>query len=159
MTTEDILIEREKTHGSFKDFADMRVAAGDILGYAKNNKLNAMQKVSIAMVLTKLCRILVGDPNFADHWDDISGYAMLGKTWSSTSGIMLALDPSYGTSAKMLTGASSTDSIDEQNSAAESEYFWCIGCDRWMKGKAASFVVDADGTKLYNCHSCDQFCA
>ena len=30
----------------------------------------------IEMIEHKLCRILCGDPNFRDHWQDIAGYAM-----------------------------------------------------------------------------------
>jgi hypothetical protein len=34
------------------------------------------QKEGIEMIEHKLCRILCGDPNFRDHWQDITGYAM-----------------------------------------------------------------------------------
>jgi hypothetical protein len=34
------------------------------------------QKEGIEMIEHKLCRILCGDPNFRDHWQDIAGYAM-----------------------------------------------------------------------------------
>lgn len=32
------------------------------------------------MILAKIARIVSGDPNHADHWDDIAGYALLGKS-------------------------------------------------------------------------------
>ena len=39
------------------------------------------------MILLKIARIICGDPTYADHWDDIAGYAMLGK------GIKFVEDP------------------------------------------------------------------
>jgi len=35
--------------------------------------------LALEMISLKLARIICGDPNFADHWDDIAGYAELGK--------------------------------------------------------------------------------
>lgn len=40
-------------------------------------KLNDSQKETIYMVCHKMARILTGDPNHIDSWQDISGYAML----------------------------------------------------------------------------------
>jgi hypothetical protein len=31
------------------------------------------------MILHKLARVLSGNPDNADHWDDIGGYARLGR--------------------------------------------------------------------------------
>lgn len=89
MKTEDILNEREKTHGDFGDFAEL---------WAKLNRAirehteeqdrpfpaiyplrTRIHTTAICMILNKIARIICGDPNFADHWDDIAGYAMLGK--------------------------------------------------------------------------------
>jgi len=39
----------------------------------------AAQGEAIHMICVKLARIVCGDPNHADHWDDIAGYARLGK--------------------------------------------------------------------------------
>lgn len=41
--------------------------------------LPAHQQEAIEMILTKISRIACGDPNHADHWNDIAGYAYLGK--------------------------------------------------------------------------------
>lgn len=79
MKTEDILNEREKTHGDFEEFAKVRVSLARSLGLSKRTNLTAAQSIAASMILTKLARIVCGDPNFADHWDDIAGYAMLGK--------------------------------------------------------------------------------
>lgn len=41
------------------------------------SKLSPEQRESIDMIAVKLSRILVGNPNHADHWTDLSGYATL----------------------------------------------------------------------------------
>ena len=87
--TEEILNEREKTHGDFEEVANlaynMKKAIDSYLAFDRkgpddNNKvLKKKHLISINMILLKIARIICGDPNFADHWDDIAGYAMLGK--------------------------------------------------------------------------------
>lgn len=79
MSTEDILQEREKTHGDFEAFAKLRVELAKTVGLSKSCKLNDVQSIAMSMILTKIARIVCGDPNHADHWDDIAGYAMLGR--------------------------------------------------------------------------------
>jgi hypothetical protein len=39
--------------------------------------LSPMQRESLHMVANKIARIVVGNPDFKDHWDDIAGYARL----------------------------------------------------------------------------------
>jgi hypothetical protein len=41
--------------------------------------LDPGQREALDMIAVKISRILAGDPNHADHWDDIAGYAYLGK--------------------------------------------------------------------------------
>lgn len=43
-------------------------------------KLQPHQREALDMIAVKISRILSGDPNHADHWDDIAGYAYLGKS-------------------------------------------------------------------------------
>jgi hypothetical protein len=40
-------------------------------------KLSADQRESLDMIQHKIGRILCGDPDYADSWHDIAGYAML----------------------------------------------------------------------------------
>ena len=40
-------------------------------------ELSPAQKESLEMIVHKIARILNGDPNYADSWHDISGYATL----------------------------------------------------------------------------------
>ena len=46
-------------------------------GYACWAKLEQTQRESLDMIAHKIGRILAGDPDFRDHWDDIAGYAKL----------------------------------------------------------------------------------
>jgi hypothetical protein len=39
--------------------------------------MTASQREALEMIAHKISRILAGDPHFADHWTDISGYARL----------------------------------------------------------------------------------
>lgn len=43
------------------------------------DNLAACHQESIDMILTKISRIVSGNPSEPDHWDDIAGYAFLGK--------------------------------------------------------------------------------
>jgi hypothetical protein len=45
--------------------------------YNKHHPVTMQQREAIDMIMVKLSRILCGDPNHKDHWDDIAGYAML----------------------------------------------------------------------------------
>lgn len=78
--------ERRNTHGKFNNTAryiqsikrvisgalEERVARGD-------KPLTDQQVESLEMVAHKMGRILSGDPDFQDHWDDIGGYAHIGN--------------------------------------------------------------------------------
>lgn len=86
MKIEDILNEREKTHGDFKEFANFRMKLNQVFADHLKSKqkypidvMSNAKWVAIGNILTKLSRIMCGDPNHADHWDDIAGYAKLGR--------------------------------------------------------------------------------
>jgi hypothetical protein len=73
-----LLVEREKTHGPYKVKAkiiqDLKCAMELTEGW---DNLNDMQRESLHMIAHKIGRILSGNPNCADHWDDVAGYARL----------------------------------------------------------------------------------
>lgn len=87
--TEAILSERAKTHGDYsvharitqalkatiRDFHVVKPASDT--PFPAMDRLNPEQRESIDMILHKLGRIIAGDPDFRDHWDDIAGYAKL----------------------------------------------------------------------------------
>jgi hypothetical protein len=73
-----ILNERGKVHGDFTDHATFAQHLKRIAQSSKNwTALNTVQTEGLEMILHKVARILAGDPNHADHWNDIAGYATL----------------------------------------------------------------------------------
>ena len=76
---QQILAARKSQHGPFwlhADFAQLLkgIAYSDAGNYSR---LSAAQRESIDMILHKIARILAGNPDHIDHWDDIAGYATL----------------------------------------------------------------------------------
>lgn len=78
VNTQELLAERQKTHGEYGEHARctqeiLRVLQAE-RGYPT---LTDMQKESLHMIAHKMGRIVTGNPNIEDHWDDIAGYAVL----------------------------------------------------------------------------------
>jgi hypothetical protein len=77
-TTDDLLTERGKTHGDFSEHARITQDLKDIMRRAPGwARLSAIQREALEMDAHKTGRILAGDPNHQDHWDDKAGYARL----------------------------------------------------------------------------------
>ena len=77
-STEQLLEDRKKTHGEFRHHAAATQHLKDYFKKFENwNTLSDCQKESLEMIAHKIGRILTGNPNLADHWDDIAGYAKL----------------------------------------------------------------------------------
>lgn len=75
---EDILIERKKTHGDFTDHARITQSIKRIMRSEVGwDRLSDCQRESLEMNAHKIGRILAGNPDVNDHWDDIAGYAKL----------------------------------------------------------------------------------
>jgi hypothetical protein len=75
---EEILKERQRTHGSFPLHAILSQALKDTCRDAHGwNKLSMPQREAIDMICHKIARVLNGDPNEPDHFKDIEGYAHL----------------------------------------------------------------------------------
>lgn len=73
--TDQILNEREQTHGSYREVAGYSQAIKNIMRTARNwNRLDVAQAQALEVVADKVARILCGDPAFADHWQDGAGY-------------------------------------------------------------------------------------
>ena len=83
MTTDinDTLDERGKRYGTFYDHAEVTQNLKAIFfSHRKGKNLPAMtpdQEEAVDMIMHKLGRIANGDPNYADSWIDIAGYAKL----------------------------------------------------------------------------------
>ena len=77
-TISAILAERSKTHGDFTDNARVMQSLKRIVhSEAGWDKLTDVQREALHMILHKVGRIISGNPNTQDHWDDIAGYAKL----------------------------------------------------------------------------------
>lgn len=84
--TAAILRERGNVHGNWEDNARISRAFHEITQHEANARrerlqvsLSDSQREAIDMILHKVSRIIAGDPTHADHWDDIGGYARLGR--------------------------------------------------------------------------------
>ena len=79
MKTEDLLAERKKTHGDFTDHAEATQALKYVMYMSCkwDNHLTPVHREALEMIVHKIGRILAGNPNIKDHWDDIAGYAKL----------------------------------------------------------------------------------
>ena len=76
--TEKLLEERAKTHGEYAEHARITQGIMDLIMSGRNwPRLTPIQRESLHMFAHKIGRICEGDPNHADHWDDIAGYAVL----------------------------------------------------------------------------------
>ncbi len=77
-TVDKTLTARDKTHGNFRQQAMTAQYLKDFLhGIDGWKHLTPDQRESLETILTKISRILHGDPNHADSWHDIAGYARL----------------------------------------------------------------------------------
>lgn len=78
-----ILNERQKTHGDYNEVARVSQSLRNIMKETVNwKRLNDSQREALEMMCSKFGRLLSGDMNFKDHWDDLSGYAKLGSLFS-----------------------------------------------------------------------------
>ena len=77
---ETMLTEREKTHGNFRDHARctrrLKAVLRDELETV-GNPITMEQEEALDMIFHKIGRIVAGDANFIDHWDDLPGYPTL----------------------------------------------------------------------------------
>ena len=72
------LAERGKRYGDFAGHAEVTQELKDCANtFAGWKRLNRSQRESLEMIFHKIGRILNGDPNYADSWHDIAGYAKL----------------------------------------------------------------------------------
>lgn len=74
------LAERGKRYGTFKGHAEVTVRLKDVLrDHAEKlgKTFSADQIEALHMICHKLGRIVNGDPDYADSWIDIAGYAKL----------------------------------------------------------------------------------
>jgi hypothetical protein len=74
----EILDERGKRYGKFKNHAEISQAIKLIMqDRSVWPMLDDDQREALEMICHKMARIINGDPNYADSWIDIAGYAQL----------------------------------------------------------------------------------
>lgn len=80
METEELVAKRRETHGNWTMQAKCARDFKNLLDKWDRNKiLTPSQREALDMIAVKMSRIIVGNPNFPDHWQDIAGYARLGE--------------------------------------------------------------------------------
>ena len=73
-----VLEERGKRYGKFKDHARISQEMKRVMQKTDGwHNLGATGREALEMIAHKIARILNGDPNYADSWVDIAGYAKL----------------------------------------------------------------------------------
>ena len=77
MERDPLLVEREKTHGSFVLNAKISQDIKHASGWGDVNGMKSTHREALDMIALKISRICSGQANFKDHWDDIAGYAKL----------------------------------------------------------------------------------
>ena len=74
----DILKERGERYGIFRMNAALSQSLKHAMaGHDNWERLSPHQKEALHMIVHKIARIINGDPNYADSWHDIAGFAML----------------------------------------------------------------------------------
>ena len=82
-----LLQTREKTHGSYPSTARLSQALKDTMKSGPNwISLSDAQAEALEMIALKIARILSGNPDYADHWDDVIGYARLARPETDAPG-------------------------------------------------------------------------
>ena len=75
MNIDQILNEREQTHGLFREVAGYSQALKTLMRSSRNwAQLDVAQAQALEVIADKMARILCGDPSFPDHWQDGAGY-------------------------------------------------------------------------------------
>ena len=74
----NILNERGKTYGNYKDCADISQQLKEVISSKhKWQSLSTDKRQSLEMIMYKVARIINGDADYIDSWQDICGYATL----------------------------------------------------------------------------------
>lgn len=76
----EILFERGERYGNYlEQTAISNKIKGAIQGVPAYWSMESDQKDALDMIAVKMSRIVNGDPDYADNWADIAGYATLVK--------------------------------------------------------------------------------
>lgn len=80
MSADSLLTERQTTHG---DFSCNAIYAQELKSIFRSSPswgyIPARQQEAMDLIATKFSRILSGQADFTGHWEDVEGYAHLGR--------------------------------------------------------------------------------
>jgi len=79
MLVQETLEERKETHGDFAVNAEFAQRLKFLCRNSQHVQLSPVQAEALDNICQKLGRIIVGNPNHADNWHDIAGYATLAE--------------------------------------------------------------------------------
>lgn len=79
----DILAVRGKTHGPWDAQAYAAQEIKNAIHRWDTKGLPGPQIEALEMIAVKISRILQGNANEPDHWNDIAGYSALGRDFKS----------------------------------------------------------------------------
>ena len=77
MDITETLQERGKRYGVFTRHAEISQQLKEVINQYQTKVLAADQQEALDMICHKIGRIINGDPDYADSWHDIAGYAQL----------------------------------------------------------------------------------
>lgn len=78
MSVDNLLVERGSKYGNYLRLATVVEKLWHTLATALGNtRIEPDQGDALRMICVKLARICNGNPNYADNWRDIAGYATL----------------------------------------------------------------------------------
>jgi len=85
MSTEELLEKREATHGDFMLNSGLAQTIKRAIRNFGGHELPPHQLEALDFMASKIGRIVCGDHNEKDHWDDCAGYATLGRRYIDTT--------------------------------------------------------------------------
>lgn len=77
MTIEKILDDRGKRYGNYLKQTEISRGIRNVIDHNLQAVLYPDQDDALTMIAVKISRIVNGDPDYADNWRDIAGYATL----------------------------------------------------------------------------------
>jgi hypothetical protein len=79
-TIDEVLEERGQRYGNFTGHAEVAQRLKLVISESLQQRAKVLtvdQQEALEMIAHKIARIINGDPNYADSWTDIAGYAKL----------------------------------------------------------------------------------
>lgn len=79
MEIKDVTNARGAVYGDFRIQFRVAQQLKDVVYTSCQASLSAAQREILDMIMHKVSRIIIGDPNYLDNWIDIQGYASLAQ--------------------------------------------------------------------------------